>query len=114
MDAKTGQICAVLMTHQDFGDADVLPELLDQIPNDTPIDTIGGDGAYDTKQSHAVIAARGAQPSIPPREGAMPWPESTSGAAWEAIDAIAQSSRREWKMFSGYHRRSPVETLTYR
>ncbi len=82
MDAKTGQICAALMTHQDVGDADVLPELLDQILTDTPIDTIGGNGAYDTKQCHAASAARGAQPSIPPREGAMPWPESTSGAAW--------------------------------
>ncbi|AQV92601.1 IS5 family transposase [Cupriavidus necator] len=116
MDAKTGQICAALMTHQDVGDADVLPELLDQVPTDTPIDTVGGDGAYDTKQCHAAIAARDAQPSIPPREGAMPWPESTSGAAWrnEAIDAIARSSRREWKKSSGYHRRSLVETLMYR
>ncbi|QBY55652.1 IS5 family transposase (plasmid) [Cupriavidus oxalaticus] len=95
---------------------DVLPELLDQIPTDTPIDTIGGDGAYDTKQCHAAIAARDAQPSIPPREGAMPWPESTSGATWrnEAIDAIAQRSRREWKTSSGYHLRSLVETLMYR
>lgn len=46
MDANTGQICAALMTHQDVGDADVLPELLDQLSPDTPIDTIGGDGAY--------------------------------------------------------------------
>jgi hypothetical protein len=33
---------------------------------------IGGNGAYDTRQCHAQIAARGAIPSIPPREGAMP------------------------------------------
>ncbi|MDT4840416.1 IS5 family transposase ISBhu1 [compost metagenome] len=116
MDAKTGQVSAALMTHQDVGDADVLPELLDQIPTDTPIDTIGGDGAYDTKQCHAAIAARGAQPSIPPREGAMPWPQTTPGAVWrnEAIDAIARSGRREWKTSSGYHRRSLVENLMYR
>ncbi|MEX3548052.1 MAG: IS5/IS1182 family transposase, partial [Burkholderia sp.] len=45
-----------------------------------------------------------------------PWPESTPGAAWRnaAIDAIAQSSRREWKLASGYHRRSLAETLMYR
>ncbi|SOZ76003.1 hypothetical protein CBM2633_P270013 [Cupriavidus taiwanensis] len=47
---------------------------------DTPIDTIGGDGAYDNKASHAEIAARVAQPAIPPRDGAKPWSESTSGA----------------------------------
>lgn len=116
MDANTGQICAALMTHQDEGDGEVLPDLLDQIPNDVPIDIIGGDGAYDTKPCHAQIATRGAIPSIPPREGAIPWPDSTPGAAWRnvAIDAIAKSSRRQWKQESGYHRRSLAETLMYR
>ncbi len=115
MDANTGQICAALMTHQDEGDGEVLPDLLDQIPADVAIDTIGGDGAYDSKACHARIAS-GAAPSIPPREGATPWPESTPGAAWRnaAIDAIAQSSRREWKLASGYHRRSLAESLMYR
>jgi hypothetical protein len=116
MDARSGQICAALMTHQDVGDADVLPDLLDQLPHETPVGIVGGDGAYDSKSSHAAIAARGAQPSIPPREGAMPWPEATPGAAWRnaAIDVIARSSRREWKKASGYHRRSLVENLMYR
>jgi hypothetical protein len=116
MDAKTGQVCAALMTHQDVDDAGVLPDLLDQMPEDTPIDTIGGDGAYDTKQCHVTIAARGAQPSIPPREGATPWPQNTPSASWrnDAIETIAQSSRREWKQRSGYHRRSLVETLMFR
>jgi hypothetical protein len=116
MDANTGQICAALMTHQDEGDGEVLPDLLDQIPADVMIDTIGGDGAYDTKACHARIAAHGAVPSIPPREGATPWPASTPGAAWRnaAIDAIATRGRREWKRASGYHRRSLAETLMYR
>lgn len=116
MDANTGQVCAVLMTHQDVGDSEVLPDLLDQIPADVPVETIGGDGACDTKPCHAQIAARGAAPSIPPREGAMPWPDSTPGAAWRnaAVDAIGKSSRREWKQASGYHRRSLAETLMYR
>ena len=116
MNANTGQICAALMTHQDEGDGEVLPELLDQIPADVLIDTIGGDGAYDTRPCHAQIAARGAIPSIPPREGAKPWPASTPGAAWRnaAIDAIERSSRREWKQATGYHRRSLAETLMYR
>lgn len=102
MDTKTGQICAALMTHQDVGDGEVLTDRLDQIPADTPIDTIGGDGAYDSKPCHAAIDARGAVPSIPPREGAMPWADGTPGAAWRnaAIGEIAQSSRREWKQAS--------------
>ncbi|MCX5545638.1 transposase [Paraburkholderia sp. CNPSo 3076] len=101
MDANTGQICAALMTHQDEADGEVLPDLLDQIPADVMIDTIGGDGA---------------SPSIPPREGAKPWPDRTPGAAWRnaAIAAIEGSSRREWKQATGYHRRSLAETLMYR
>jgi hypothetical protein len=116
LDVKTGQVRAALMTHQDVDDASVLPGLLAQIPADEPIDTIGGDGAYDTKHCHAAIAARGATPSIPPREGAKPWPERTPGASWrnEAVGDIAQNGRREWKKRSGYHRRSLVENTMYR
>jgi hypothetical protein len=116
MDANTGQICAALMTHQDVGVGEVLPELLEQIPADTPIGVVGGDGAYDTRQCHAAIAARGATPSIPPCDGAAPWSKRTPGAAWRngAIDVIGQSSRREWKKGCGYHRRSLAETLMYR
>lgn len=71
-----------------------LGRLLDQIPDDDMLDVIGGDGAYDTKPGHAAIAARGATPSIPPREGAVHWPGNTSGAMWRngAIDAIADSA----------------------
>jgi hypothetical protein len=66
---KTGQVCATLMTHRDVVDANVLPGLLGQTPADEPIDTIGGDGEYDTKHCYAAMAARGATASIRPREG---------------------------------------------
>jgi|SRR5471032_353879 len=104
------------MTRQDVGDAEVLPELLDQIPADTPIGIVGGDGAYDTRQCHAVIAARKASPWFPPRVGANHWSQRTPGAAWrnDAIDVNAQRSRRDWKRASCYHRRSLAETLMYR
>lgn len=36
LDLKTGQVRAALMTHQDVGDASVLPALLGQIPVDEP------------------------------------------------------------------------------
>jgi Transposase DDE domain len=116
MDVKTGQVCGALMTHQDVDGASVLPDLLDQIAADVPIVTTGGDGAYDTKDCRAAIATRSAEPSIPPREGAAPWPASTSSASWrkDAIAAIAQRGRPQWKKCSGYHRRSLVENLMYR
>ncbi|CAH2812279.1 MAG: Transposase, IS4 family [uncultured Caballeronia sp.] len=116
MDAKAGQVCAALMTHQDVDDARVLPDLLDQIPSGMPIEIIGGDGAYDTKRCHATIAARRTLPSIPPREGA-PWPQNMPGAGWRngAIEhTIANGGRSEWKKCSGYHWRSPVENPMYR
>ena len=49
MDAGTGQVCAVLMTHKDVDDASVVPELLVQIPQETKIEVVIGDGAYATQ-----------------------------------------------------------------
>lgn len=80
LDTNTGYVRAALMTHQDVADGEVLPELLDQIPVDEPIDTIGGDCAYDTQACYAAITARSATPSIPPREGAAYWPPTTRRA----------------------------------
>jgi hypothetical protein len=105
-----------LMTHQDIDDASALSGLLAQTPADEPIDTIGGDGAYDTKQCHKVTAGRGATPSIPPRDGEKPWSEGKPGASWrnEAIDDIARDGRGEWKKHSGDHQRSLIENAMYR
>lgn len=115
LDVKTGQIRAAVMTHQDVDDASALPGLSAQISADEPIDTIGGDGAYDTKQCHKEISARGATASIPPRERAKSWSEGTPGGSWrnEAINDIARDGREEWKNDSGYHRRSLIENTMY-
>ncbi|KVW29246.1 transposase [Burkholderia ubonensis] len=114
--ANTSHVRAALMTHQDVADGNLLATLLDQIPGDKQIDVIGGDGAYDTKLCHAAIAARGAVPSIPPRDGAAHWPANTPGATWRnvAVDMIARDGRRKWKKGSGYHRRSLAENTMYR
>ena len=116
LDANTGQVRAALMTHQDVADGDVLAELLDQIPADEQLNLVGGDGAYDSRACHAAIAARGALPSIPPREGAVHWPVNTPGARWrnDVVDEITRVGRREWKRNEGYHRRSLVENAMYR
>ncbi|KMY85551.1 Transposase [Candidatus Paraburkholderia calva] len=68
-DANTGQVRAVLMTHQDVAAGHLLAELLDQIPDDELLDIIGSDGAYYPKPCCTAIAASGATPSVPPREG---------------------------------------------
>lgn len=85
MDAKSGQICAALMTHQYEGDGEVLPELLDQILADVAIDTrvampptTLGRAMRRLRLTElssrfcCVRARRSGQKARPPRRGAMP------------------------------------------
>ena len=97
LDARTGQVCAVLMTHKDVMDASVLPELLAQVPQETQIEAVIGDGAYDTKAARAAIAGCGALAVISPVEGAVHWPVSQAGAPErnEAIAHIARSGKQD-------------------
>ena len=111
-DARTLDIRAIEVTDNGTGDAPMLPELLSQIPPDEPIASVGGDGAYDTKACHAAIALRNAQAIIPPRKNARAWKGTQAGASSrnEALRACQRLGRRIWKKWSGYHRRSLVET----
>jgi hypothetical protein len=112
IDAQTLEIRAIEVTSSSVGDAPMLPELLVQIPPDEPIATVSGDGAYDTKGCHAAIASRNAAAIIPTRKNGRPWQENTSGARVrnETLRATRHLGRTLWKKWSGYHRRSLVET----
>ena len=115
IDAQTLEIRAIEVTDNRIGDAPMLPELLSQIPEDEPIASVGGDGAYDTKACHAAIARRNAHALIPPRKNARAWKSTEAGAASrnEALRACQRLGRTIWKKWSGYHRRSLVETKMY-
>ena len=69
-------------------------------------------GAYDTRKCHDVIAARNAHAVIPPRKNAKPWKPTSAGAIArnEAVNASRYLGRTIWKRWSGYHRRSRVES----
>ena len=112
VDADTLEIRAVEVPGAGVGDAPMMPPLLDQIPEDQPIDAVAADGAFDTRACHAAIAARGAQAVIPPRKNGKPWKEDTPGAHVrnEALRASRRFGRAIWRRWSGYHRRSRVET----
>ena len=112
IDAHTLEIRAIEVTDNSVGDAPMLPELLGQIPADEAVASVSGDGAYDTKACHAAIAQRGAQAVIPPRKNARPWRATLVGAASRnaALNACHRLGRAIWKKWSGYHRRSLVET----
>jgi hypothetical protein len=112
IDAETLDIRAIEVTTNAIGDAPMLPGLLAQIPEDEQIVSVGGDGAYDTRACHAAIAERGAEAVIPVRRNGRPWTKDGPGvdARNEALRATKRLGRPIWKKWSGYHRRSLVET----
>lgn len=112
IDAHTLEIRAIEVTSSAVGDAPILPLLLEQIPSDEVIATVGADGAYDTRGCHAAIAARHAAAIIPTRKNGAPWKENSAGARArnDILRATDYLGRSIWKNWSGYHRRSLVET----
>jgi hypothetical protein len=112
IDAETLEIRAIEETSNREGDAQVLPALLNQIPADERIESVSGDCAYDTKKAHVAISERNAEAIIPVRKNGKPWKENTAGAKArnETLRAIQRLGRATWKKWSGYHRRSLVET----
>ncbi|WP_412074420.1 IS5 family transposase [Tritonibacter mobilis] len=112
IDEETLEVRAVEVTTSNVGDAPMLPELMNQISPDQDIGSVTADGAYDTRKCHDAIAARNAHAVIPPRKNAKPW-KPTSAGAIARNDAISTSrylGRTIWKRWSGYHRRSRVES----
>ncbi len=112
IDAKTLQIRAVQLTTNNVSDSQVLGDLLNQIPQDEQIDSVYTDGAYDTKQCRQVIADRQGHAVIPSRKNAKPWKDTKSSSLErnELLRTIKRLDRTLWKKWSGYHRRSLVET----
>ncbi|APW35968.1 IS5 family transposase [Rhodoferax koreense] len=112
IDEQTLEIRAIEVTDNTVGDAPMLAELLKQIPADEALANVSADGAYDTKGCHAAIAERGAMAVIPPRKNAQVWKGAGVGAQVRnaAVAACKRLGRTIWKCWSGYHRRSLVET----
>jgi hypothetical protein len=112
IDEETLEIRAVEITGSHIGAAPVLPDLLSQVPADEEIASVTADGAHDTRKCHDAIADRSAHAVIPPRKNARPWQTVTAGAAArnEILRASRHLGRALWRRWSGYHRRSRVET----
>ena len=111
-DAQPLEVRAIEVTDNSVVDAPMLSKLLGQIPVDQIIGSVSGDGAYDTKACHAAIARRQAHAVVPPpRKNAQLWKFKRTGelARNDAVRACIRLGRL-WKKWSGYHRRSLVET----
>ena len=90
----------------------MLPELLNQIPPDQEIASVTADSTCDTRKCHDASGERGAAAVIPPRRNAKPCKADSAGAVArnEALRAAKYLGRALWRRWSGYHRRSRVET----
>ena len=112
IDEETLEVRTAEVTSSNFGDTPMLPEPQKQIPPDQNIGSVTADGTYDTRKCHEAIAARGAHAVIPPRKNAKPLKPTSAGAIArnETVSAQQYLGRTLSRRWSGYHRRSRVET----
>lgn len=115
IDAATQEIVAVALTEAGRADCQELPGLLLQI--DGAISKVATDGAYDTWECRYAIIQKNAHAVIPPRENAVVNGNGKIEEVRQRDEAIRQIEERgleSWKVQSGYHRRSLVETAMFR
>lgn len=103
VDVGSDEIRAVEMTDHRHGDAEVLPDLLAQVPPHECVAVLCIGGAYDTWSSYAAAAARQAALVVPLRRNAKPWQAQTTGATErnETLRVVKRLGRRIWKRWSG-------------
>ena len=112
IDAKTLQIPAVQFITNNVSDSQVLEDLLAQIPLDERIDSVYTDSAYDTKHCRQVILDRDAHAVIPLGKNPKPRKDQQARSIKrnELLKTVKRLGRALWKKWSGFHRRSLVET----
>ena len=112
MDAEQQQITSALMTDKDELDRHLLPQLLKQTGG--KISAVCADGAYDFEQCYRAIKNCQAVPLIPPRSDAVVRGRTPFEHRDVNVREIRKLGRKQWKMKSGYHRRSLVECAFFR
>ena len=123
VDEKTGQILAQRLTVKETDDASQLPELVKEVQQvGLEVNKVGADGAYDTFDTYQSLIKADIEPIIPPRENAAWWVDKEDvildhprNRALEQIDQGGlNANRKQWKIDSGYHRRSKSENAFFR
>ena len=120
IDAETQDILCCELTENNEGDAEVAEYMLEKLP--CRVKSARGDGAYDASRCRKKVHDKGGTCIVPPpRDAAY---KSTIRNVWEqernaAIAAIQgfggdDIGRKIWKICSGYHERSLVETAMLR
>jgi len=118
VDEKTGLVHAHVLTENGKGDGDAqqVEEMLGQV--ESPVDRFSGDGAYDTYEIWALLKELEIEGIIPPQENAIYWVDEFDELLDldrnKILEKIKEFGRKEWKVESGYHRRSLSETAMMR
>lgn len=119
IDADTQDIACCELTGNGEGDAEVAERMLDRMKGS--IKTFRGDGAYDSNRLRRKVHEKGGNCIIPPPRNAA-YKGTTNEWQSERDESIAavvgfgdgEMGRKLWKIFSGYHQRSLVETSMFR
>lgn len=116
VDEASGEIIASVLTTNDFGDGEILPDLIEQI--DSPLGQASGDGAYDSFENYDLLHKLDAKITIPPRENAKTRQHGNCKSPPlirdKVVREIQKLGRAEWKRQNNYHRRSIAETTMFR
>ncbi|SDK62082.1 Transposase DDE domain-containing protein [Aliiruegeria lutimaris] len=86
-------------------DSSILPDLLDQVPQDEQIGTVTADRAHDTRRCQTTIIDRQATPIIPIRKNGRLRKEDCPAAKIrnETLRATRHFGRAFGKRWTGYH-----------
>lgn len=121
VDEQTGDILVAEATDSNIADCRMLKPLLEQLPALTVINQLSADGAYDRWMCYQALSDhRIPRVTIPPQHNAKIWLHgNTKGkdnrlARDENLRRIRRIGRKQWKIASGYHRRSLAETAMFR
>lgn len=119
VDEESGDILLGEVTGNDTADCEMLEPLLNQLPEDQKIEQASGDGAFDQKSCYDALKKRKvSKVTIPPRKNARIWKHGNTKGERQVRDEnlrrVRKIGKKKWKIESGYHRRSLVETTMFR
>jgi IS5 family transposase len=116
VDESNGLIESCEMTTNAVDDSQMIETLLVQVKG--KIEKLAGDGGYDKIRVYKELEKRKIEPIIPPRitakiskHGNCSGPEKPRD---KNIRQIRKAGKKKWKLKTGYHRRSLIETTMFR
>jgi len=113
---EKGVIVAEVLTDSNVDDANVVSDLVDQIPEDKNITRFTADGAYDNNAIYELFAQLGAKVVVPPIKTAVTSRARPRGAKARnrTINRVRKVGRRMWKKETGYQRQARAENTFFR